>query len=172
VTYEIKLPNGTTQVVEASSAAQIPEGATIDTTEGSITLTTELPSGKTQSAQFSGGEFTVVQKPSEKGLVELRLAGPVPVCPAGGVNVRHKRKGVIRRLWGRDRNGRYRTRGANGAATVRGTRWLTEDRCDGTLTKVVEGAVDVRDFTLRKTVRVNAGEKYLAPVKRPSKRRR
>jgi hypothetical protein len=30
---------------------------------------------------------------------------------------------------------------------VRGTRWLTEDRCDGTLTKVVRGTVEVDDFT-------------------------
>ena len=50
-----------------------------------------------------------------------------------------------RRLWGRDRGGRFRTRGRHGSATVRGTRWLTEDRCDGTLFKVTEGAIDVRD---------------------------
>jgi hypothetical protein len=30
---------------------------------------------------------------------------------------------------------------------VRGTRWLTEDRCDGTLTRVVRGTVEVEDFT-------------------------
>src|SRR3712207_6890811 len=37
-----------------------------------------------------------------------------------------------RRLWGRDKGGRFRTHGKNSHATVRGTRWLVEDRCDGT----------------------------------------
>ena len=29
---------------------------------------------------------------------------------------------------------------------MRGTRWLTEDRCDGTVTRVVRGSVEVDDF--------------------------
>jgi ferric-dicitrate binding protein FerR (iron transport regulator) len=47
-------------------------------------------------------------------------------------------------------------------ATVRGTSWTMEDRCDGTLTKVKTGSVKVRDFTLRKTRVVKAGHSYLA----------
>ena len=43
-----------------------------------------------------------------------------------------------------------------------GTRWLTVDRCDGTLTQVREGRVAVRDFVKRKTVFVTAGKSYLA----------
>jgi ferric-dicitrate binding protein FerR (iron transport regulator) len=65
---------------------------------------------------------------------------------------------VVRRLWGRDKGGRFRTHGHNSTATVRGTRWLTEDRCDGTLTKVTSGAVDVRPRHGRQRVRrVKAG---------------
>jgi hypothetical protein len=45
---------------------------------------------------------------------------------------------------------------------VRGTRWLTVDRCDGTLTVVRSGTVAVRDFTRDRTVLVDAGERYLA----------
>ena len=140
--------------------AQIPVGAVVDATEGQITMTSALPGGKSQSGTFSGGAFTVVQRASERGLVELKLAGRVPACPTG--SLRAKRKvNPIRRLWGRDHHGRYRTRGAHGAATVRGTRWLTEDRCDGTLYKVAEGAVDVTDPALRKPVRLTAGERHL-----------
>ena len=47
----------------------------------------------------------------------------------------------VRKLWGRDRGGRFRTHGRHSQATVRGTRWLTVDRCDGTLTRVTNGAV-------------------------------
>jgi hypothetical protein len=69
----------------------------------------------------------------------------------------------VRRLWGRDSGGRFRTHGRHSQATVRGTRWLTEDRCSGTFTKVTQGAVVVRDLTRRRSVVVRAGHSYLAP---------
>jgi hypothetical protein len=49
---------------------------------------------------------------------------------------------------------------------VRGTQWLTEDRCDSTLTRVVKGSVSVRDFANKKSVVVKAGKKYVAKAKR------
>ena len=45
-----------------------------------------------------------------------------------------------RRLWG-DGKGKFRTKGKHSAATVVGTKWLVEDRCDSTLTRVVRGKV-------------------------------
>ena len=74
---------------------------------------------------------------------------------------RPRPKKTIRRLWGQDSGGRFRTHGANSVATVRGTRWLTEDRCDGTRTRVVEGAVDVRAKGARTAKRVRAGRSIL-----------
>src|SRR4029077_11745885 len=68
----------------------------------------------------------------------------------------------VRKLWGRDRGGSFRTHGRHSQATVRGTRWLTVDRCDGTLTRVTDGAVSVRDFVRHGTVLVRAGHRYLA----------
>ena len=58
--------------------------------------------------------------------------------------------------------GRFRTRGRNSAATVRGTSWTMTDTCAGTLTTVKTGSVTVRDFRLRKTRTVRAGHHYLA----------
>ena len=49
---------------------------------------------------------------------------------------------------------------------MRGTRWLTVDRCDGTLTRVTHGAVSVRDFLRHRTVLVRAGHSYLARAHR------
>jgi hypothetical protein len=49
---------------------------------------------------------------------------------------------------------------------VRGTRWETIDRCDGTLTKVERGTVVVRDFRKRKNVVLKAGKSYLARARR------
>jgi hypothetical protein len=78
----------------------------------------------------------------------------------------------VRRLWGRDRGGRFRTHGRESQATVRGTRWLTEDRCDGTLTRVTNGAVAVRDFKRHRSVVVRAGHSYLAKARARTHRRR
>jgi hypothetical protein len=39
---------------------------------------------------------------------------------------------------------------------------MVQDRCDATLTQVVEGVVDVEDSTAKKTVSVAAGQSYLA----------
>ena len=54
---------------------------------------------------------------------------------------------------------------------MRGTRWLTEDRCDGTLTRVTNGAVVVRDFKRHRKVLVRAGHSYLAKAKPRARRR-
>ena len=72
---------------------------------------------------------------------------------------------TIRRLRARAR-GRFRTRGRNSTATVRGTIWITADRCDGTLTKVKRGKVVVRDFRRQRTIPVRAGKSYLARAPR------
>ena len=48
----------------------------------------------------------------------------------------------VRRLWGRAR-GRFRTRGSYSAATIRGTKWLTEDRWGSTAVASAEGTVTV-----------------------------
>jgi hypothetical protein len=82
-----------------------------------------------------------------------------------------KRAKQGRRLKVRAR-GRIRTRGRYGAATVRGTRWTTVDRCPehvraGTLVVVSKGLVAVRSFVLRRTVLVPAGARFLAPARRP-----
>ena len=45
---------------------------------------------------------------------------------------------------------------------MRGTKWLVEDRCTSTLTKVTRGSVSVRDKVKRKTVTVRAGKQYVA----------
>jgi ferric-dicitrate binding protein FerR (iron transport regulator) len=68
---------------------------------------------------------------------------------------------VLRRLFGRA-HGRFRTRGRNSTATVRGTQWSVADRCDGTLTTVKQGTVRVRDLRLKRTLTLRSGQSYLA----------
>jgi len=92
------------------------------------------------------------------------------------VRIPHRRTSAsktrrVQRLWGRDSGGKYRSHGRHSHATVCGTRWLTEGRCDGTLTRVTNGAVVVRDFGRRRSVLVPAGHSYLAKPKTRARRR-
>ena len=68
---------------------------------------------------------------------------------------------VVRSLWGSGK-GRFSTVGRYAAATVRGTIWKTDDRCDGTLIYVKRGEVSVLDLVKKKTVIVATGKSYLA----------
>ena len=58
-----------------------------------------------------------------------------------------------RKLWGKG-SGKFRTTGNYSAATVRGTEWLVQDTCSGTLTRVTQGVVAVRDNVKKKTILV------------------
>lgn len=151
-------------------SALLPVGTVIDATRGRITISSAIgTSGATQTATFWGGVFQVRQTRAADGFVDLHLRGPAPVCrrPAAGVQ-RSAATGhpVARNLWGKDSGGRYRTHGRNSVATVRGTIWMTRETCAGTLTRVLDGAVSVRDVRRGRTVLVRAGGKYLARARR------
>ena len=93
---------------------------------------------------------------------------------AAAVDAAKKKKGpksVLGKLWGNGK-GKFRTDGKYSSATVRGTIWLVEDGCDGTLTKVRRGVVSVRDIKRKKTVKVKAGHSYLARAAARGRRKR
>ena len=155
-------------------ATEIPVGSFLNTRRGTVRLTAAVnTAGKTQSGNFSRGVFQVVQsrRRSARGLTELRLKGGNfrrcdPRLPIGrSPSAAQLSRRTIQRLRSNAR-GRFRTRGRNSSATVRGTVWETIDRCDGTLTKVRRGRVAVRDFRRKKTVLVRAGKSYLAQARR------
>jgi hypothetical protein len=164
-TVRIK-PPGATAYVTLTGAASIPVGSLIDTRAGNITLTSALPNGNTQAGIFHGGLFDVRQ--TATGITELALRGAPPACASARASTaaKRKRKPPRKRLWGRDQHGNFRTRGGNSVATVRGTAWYVEDRCDGTLTRVSSGRVSVYDRVRRVTAIVRAGHSYLARAKR------
>jgi hypothetical protein len=124
-----------------------------------------------QTGTFWGAKFLVLQRTGAHGRVDLYLRGgglSASACRAEAARatapatISATRKRIRRSLWGSDHHGRYRTHGSSSAATARGTRWVTQDRCDGTLTRVVTGAVSVRDKVRHRTVLVRAGHSYLA----------
>ena len=58
--------------------------------------------------------------------------------------------------------GRYRVRGRYSIGAATGTAWVTEERCEGTFTRVRSGVVRVRDLERKRTQVLHAGESYLA----------
>ena len=49
---------------------------------------------------------------------------------------------------------------------MRGTRWLTEDRCDGTVTRVTQGVVVVENLRTRERIRVEKLDAVGAQIER------
>jgi hypothetical protein len=160
----VKKP-GENKFIELDGQTEIPVGSQVDTTRGVILLTSGLGGGKTNSSQFYDGLFTILQKKARNAFMTLRMdGGNFRACSRRSLStlgVDAKRKRPVRRLWGNGK-GRFATKGRYSSATVRGTKWLVQDRCDGTLTRVLRGVVLVRDFRARKNVKVRAGRSYLA----------
>jgi hypothetical protein len=114
-------------------ATAIPVGSVVDTTYGKVKLTSARDSKHTQSGDFSQGAFVVTQQ--RDGLTDLQLTGGnFGVCTAAHAAGKHLSAAANRRrgLLGHA-HGRFRTRGRNSSATVRGTDWLTADDCNGTV---------------------------------------
>jgi virginiamycin B lyase len=144
----------------------IPVGSVVDTRDGRVTITSALPGNRTQHGNFWGGFFKVRQSKSRRigGMTTIELRGTLScrTRAASSAKRRHRHTRRTNTLWGSDRHGRYRTKGRNATATVRGTVWRTVDRCDGTLVTVQSGVVRVRDHRHKRTVTVRRHHSYLA----------
>jgi DNA-binding beta-propeller fold protein YncE len=143
----------------------VPVETLIDATDGQVELTFETfeedadKYGPYQHGVFQDGAFTIHQGRNDS-LVELRLVGEdAEAAAAGPARTAARRK--RRRVWG-SATGEFRTVGRHGAATVRGTRWLTEERPAGTFFRVTEGVVLAEAFQRDQRRLLHAGESFLA----------
>jgi hypothetical protein len=157
---------GSARSAEVQGDAVIPSGSVIDARHGTLALVTAVnASGRTQRAKFRGAMFRMTLERSS-GMVDLALQQGPGACGAGRRVARAAASKPVTKLWARDGNGRYRTRGRGSVATVRGTEWTTTETCRGTLTRVVKGAVSVWDRAAKRRVLVRAGHAHLAHVLR------
>ena len=172
---------GDDEFVPLDEVGPLPTGSRVDARGGRVELTSVDADGAIQTGEFRGRVFDLKQR--KNGQVVLTLKnGDFKVCGSGkklaagkGQAVRTtqrfvKRFGgrVIRKLWDRTKaRAKFRTRGRYSAATVRGTAWITIDRCGGTEIRVKKGKVAVRDVVRKRTRIVKAGQSYL--VRRPAR---
>ncbi len=169
--------------IPLTQARQIPIGSQIDARRGTLALLAAPATkrGKVEKLTLGGAIFISTQsrKGLTKGLTTISLlegafsgAPSYASCPkadadrvaADGPAAQAAKASpkVLQTLKASDNHGHFATKGRYSSASVLGTIWTTSDRCDGTLTTVQRGTVDVYDFATRKTIAVHAGHGYLA----------
>jgi CSLREA domain-containing protein len=158
-TVKIRLP-GRRRFRELEEGEQLPVGTVVDTLKGRVTLfaAANKKGGRAKSL-FYAGIFKIGQTKGSRPITILTLVEKLS-CSDKQASAAAKKKRK-RRLWGNG-TGRFRTKGKRSAATVVGTKWLVQDTCTTTLTRVVRGRVRVRDFVKHTTVIVKKGHKYVA----------
>ena len=151
----VRLPSSAT-FEPLLTAREVPVGSQLDVAHGSVVVQAPtLVTGILQAGVFDGGLFQIVQSQALGGLVELKLQGATAVrCVSGNSS-------EVLDLLHSNVNGRFETQGRYSAATVRGTEWTTGEQCNGTLTRVQRGVVEVRDLRTGRAVSISAGQSYL-----------
>jgi Tol biopolymer transport system component len=142
---------------------EVPVGSSINASKGTVAIeaVTTTPDGPRTvgRAEVTGGVFTVTQlgdsEPSlrmARGIRPCQRARASAVPPEARMRIRAR--------------GRFRTVGGYGRGAGRGTEWAMRERCDGTVFQVFEGIVLVHDYRRKLSFEVQAGQCYLAAVRR------
>lgn len=152
--------------VPLTKPEQVAIGSIVDTRRGAVQIVVANGHGGFDTAVFSEGVFKLLQTAGPRALAQLVLfGGNFKGCPkaakGGAAAARAKRGKSVRHLWGSG-SGAFQTKGRFATATIRGTTWLTDDRCNGTLTRVTAGAVTVRDLVKRRSLVVRTPRSYFA----------
>jgi hypothetical protein len=158
-------PTGIVRRVPLQDNVVLPLRSLVDTVAGTVKVTS-TPSGRLlQTVSLEDGLFNITQTAAKTAITQFALqGGDFGVCPAARRSRRASaaaKPKTVRTLWASGK-GKFRTKGRYATASIRGTRWQTVDRCDGTLIRVTSGAVTVRDLVKKKNVVVRAGRTYLA----------
>jgi hypothetical protein len=176
-TVLIQIP-GTHKFRKLRKGQQIPNNSKIDTTHGSVQVTLGLPHGKSETGVFYNGQFLLHQN-GTTGSTTATLMGGSSKCASTAKVANYTGPGVasvakaksknngkkVRSLWA-NAHGSFTTKGSGGAAAVLGTKWYTEDTCDGTYFKVARDKIKVTAYyPHRHTVTVTQGHSFFAPNK-------
>ena len=159
---------GTTKFVPLNRPDQVRFGTVFDVRTGVVEIVISDGHGGVYKARFSEGVFKLVA--AAGGFAELQLVGGnfkgCPKAAKGGAAAAGSSRGrSVRHLWG-EGTGKFRTKGRFASAAIRGTKWLTDDRCKGTLMTVALGSVTVRDLVKRKSIALRAPKSYFAAAAR------
>ena len=166
-TVRVRL-RGSRTFVPLAAGQLLPDGSEIDTRRGvaRVVVAATRDGTATASALVSEGRAIIDQDGAALPTTTFRLSQPLACARSARVAAQRKRKRKKNRIFVETDDGRFRTRGNYGAATVSGTEWRTTDRCGSTRFAVREGVVEVRDFARRRTIRLAAPDRYTARRRR------
>jgi Ca2+-binding RTX toxin-like protein len=161
-------PTGIVRRVPLQDKVVLPLRSIVDTVAGAVKVTSAPTTRLAETVSLQDGAFDITQTAAKLSVTQFALVGgDFTVCPAarraGKAGAAAAPK-TVRILWASGK-GKFRTKGRYASASIRGTRWQTQDRCDGTLIRVTSGVVSVRDLVKKKTVVVKAGHTYLAKAR-------
>jgi Ca2+-binding RTX toxin-like protein len=163
--FKYRLPDGT-RYFQLEDSLKFPVGSTIDARDAAVRLATARNSdGARQEVSILGGPFSVRQEAGMRPSTDLRLVGRPRGCARSASGPRAPADARVPKLDMRTdagKRGRYRVKGRHSIGAPKGTSWVTEERCDGTFTRVRSGTVTVRDLERKRTVVLHAGDTYLA----------
>ncbi|MEA2272090.1 MAG: hypothetical protein QOI98_798, partial [Solirubrobacteraceae bacterium] len=162
-------PTGIVRRVPLQDKVVLPLSSIVDTVAGAVKVTSSATTRKIQTVALDSGVFDIRQTAAKLAVTQFSLlGGDFSVCPAAARGttsaIAAAKPKTVRSLWANGK-GQFRTKGRYATAAIRGTRWQTVDRCDGTLVRVTAGAVTVRDLVRKKSVVVKAGHSYLAKAR-------
>jgi hypothetical protein len=177
----IKLP-GTENFVPLTEDELVPLGTIIDASDGHCIATFANADKSLYSATFWGGVFEMGQGVGDKPPAVMKLRddqvadanadNAIASVFRGGMQLAAKKKKKKKnKVWG-DGKGNFTTTGSGGSASVRGTRWLTENRADGTFFKVTRGKILVKDYAKHKSITLRIGDSYFAEKKSKKKKKK
>jgi large repetitive protein len=147
----IKAPGARTPV-RITSLTAVALGSTVDATHGSVRIIAAAHGNGTQTATLAGAAFTLAQ--SSSGLLRASLVGKPLVCARS-----HGTAGSPLTV---SPSAGFQTRGRYGSARSTGGRLLIQERCNGTLFKVLAGTAVVQGFRHHKKRTLRQGRSYLA----------
>ncbi|HEY3542564.1 MAG TPA: DUF11 domain-containing protein [Gaiellaceae bacterium] len=170
----VPIPADTVFLIKAGDTVELNGFLTFTTIDGSVGTFSNVPftASRTLSSRLANlraaenapSTFFTLNAQSEKGgLTDLTLInGDFATCTAPRkLSANTPNTKLVRQLWGKAK-GKFRTTAKYSSATIRGTTWGVQDRCDGTLTTALDDPVDVVDIALNKTVTITGGQTYLA----------
>jgi hypothetical protein len=144
----------------------LPNRSIVDTTRGTATvIVARYVGGRARSNVLTrGGLFRVNQQGSGAPVTGLSLIGSLAGCTtaraAADTSAHAARHRPRKRRLFASGHGNYQTNGLVASAAVRGTTWVTQDTCQGTLVQAVHGVVEVHDRVHNRVVVVPAPLSY------------
>jgi Ca2+-binding RTX toxin-like protein len=160
-------PVGDRLYQKLTGSLKIPTGSKIDAAHASVRVTiASTAKGGRQVTSVSGGPLKVdLGRRSTVyrfAVAPQRCSRSGPRAPADArapeIVVRTQKRKRARAA----RQPQTVVKGKHSAASSPGTAWITEERCNGTFTRVLSGVVRVHDKTRDRDVTVRAGHSYLA----------